>query len=303
MIPYATVEAAEEALGRAMTWMEVAWFRHSRSTPDYCLYYESLVILLTVYSVTSLPLTLLELCAPAKLTTPYKLQPEARLSPAAFLGCYKETLRVLVLVIISPVLYLPYPILKMAGTRTGLPLPSAGEVAAQLVVYMLIEDYFGYWLHRLLHSRWAYDNIHYIHHEYPAPIGFAALHSHWVELLILGFSVFVGTVIVPCHMATFMLWLAIRGIVSVDTHSGYDFPFSPAKLIPFYGGAQCHDYHHFGGKWSQSNFAPFFTFCDYIYGTDKGYKHHKASLEKMKNMESVRSEKEGLNGSISRKQD
>ncbi|XP_002441034.2 methylsterol monooxygenase 1-1 [Sorghum bicolor] len=291
MIRYATLEAAEAALGRAMTAAEAAWFRHSRSTPEYCLYFESLVILLAAYSLVPLPLAMLELCAPAKLTTPYKLQPQVRLSPAAFLRCYKDTARVLVLLTIRPLLYLPYPIVKIAGIRSGLPLPSAGEVGAQLLVYMLVEDYLGYWLHRLLHRGWAYNKIHYVHHEYPAPMGFAAAHSHWVELLILGFPAFVGTVIVPCHMTTFWLWFAIRGAVAIDTHSGFDFPFSPTKLIPFYGGAECHDYHHSGGRWSQSNFAPFFTFCDYIYGTDKGYRHYKSSLRKLywkKNCNSAR---------------
>ncbi|XP_066335930.1 very-long-chain aldehyde decarbonylase GL1-10-like [Miscanthus floridulus] len=283
MISYGTTEAAEDALGRAMTAAEAAWFRHSGSMPDYCLYMESLVILLAAYSLTPLPLALLELCAPAKFTMPYKLQPKVWLSPAAFLRCYADTARILVLLTIGPLLYLPYPVVKTAGIRTGLPLPSAGEVAAaQLLVYMLVEDYLGYWLHRLLHWGWAYDNIHYIHHKYQAPMGFAAAHSHWVELLILGFPAFFGTVIVPCHMTTFWLWFAIRGTVAIDTHSGFDFPLSPTKLIPFYGGAKCHDYHHSGGRWSQSNFAPFFTFCDYIYGTHKGYRHHMASLRKLK---------------------
>lgn len=49
----------------------------------------------------------------------------------------------------------------------------------------------------------------------------------------------------------------------------YDFPWSFTKYIPFYGGAEYHDYHHYVGGQSQSNFASVFTYCDYIYGTDK----------------------------------
>lgn len=49
----------------------------------------------------------------------------------------------------------------------------------------------------------------------------------------------------------------------------YDFPWTPTKYIPFYGGADYHDYHHYVGGMSQSNFASVFTYCDYIYGTDK----------------------------------
>ena len=164
VIPFATVEAAEAALGRSMTWAEAAWFWYSASTPDYCLCFQNFVILFASYTLTSLPLALLELCAPAKLTTPYKLQARVRLSPVAFLRCYTDTAGVLLLVTFGPLLLIPYPVVKVhlqthtcksfasmlltlllnsllclsidqfSGIRTGLPLPSLGEVAAQLLV-------------------------------------------------------------------------------------------------------------------------------------------------------------------------
>ncbi|KAF6168829.1 hypothetical protein GIB67_042136 [Kingdonia uniflora] len=62
----------------------------------------------------------------------------------------------------------------------------------------------------------------------------------------------------------------------------YDFPWTPTKYIPFYGGAEYHDYHHYVGGQSQSNFASVFTYCDYIYGTDKGYRYQKQHLQKLK---------------------
>ncbi|KAF8652243.1 hypothetical protein HU200_062879 [Digitaria exilis] len=269
MISFATAEEAEAALGRAMTWTEAAWFRYSGSTPDYCLCFLNFFILFASYTLAAVPIALLELCAPGKLIMSYKLQPQVRLSPNVFLRCYKDTARILALITIGPLLMVPYPALKVAGIRTGLPLPPAWEVAAQLLMYMLIEDYLGYWFHRLQHTDWFYNNIHYVHHEFKAPMGFVAAYAHWSESFIVGFASFVGMVMVPCHMTTCWLWFAIRGIVGVDIHCGFNFPFSPTKLIPFYGGAEFHDYHHYGGKWSQNNFAPVFTFCDYIYGTDK----------------------------------
>ena len=268
MIPYATAAEAEAALGRAMTWAEAAWFRYSAATPDYCLYCHNVVILLVVYTLAPLPLALLELRAPAKLTSPYKVQPRVRLTAAEFLRCYKATARLLLLTV-GALQLVSYPAVRMVGIRTGLPLPSVGEAAAQLVVYFLVEDYLGYWLHRLLHSAWGYDKIHRVHHEYAAPIGYAAPYAHWAEVLILGVPAFAGPAMVPCHMTTFWLWFVLRHVEAVDTHSGFTFPFSPTKLIPFYGGAEYHDYHHYVGRQSQSNFASVFTFCDYIYGTDK----------------------------------
>uniref|UniRef100_A0A0D9VNG1 Uncharacterized protein n=1 Tax=Leersia perrieri TaxID=77586 RepID=A0A0D9VNG1_9ORYZ len=81
------------------------------------------------------------------------------------------------------------------------------------------------------------------------------------------------------------------------------FPLNPTKYIPFYGGVEYHDYHHFVGGHSQSNFSSVFTFCDYIYGTDKGYRYHKASLAKAKEIAGNYVEKGEENGFDNRKQD
>ncbi|PNT76894.1 methylsterol monooxygenase 1-1 isoform X2 [Brachypodium distachyon] len=288
MLPYATAAEAAAALGRAMTAAEAAWFGYSAAVPDRWLYCHNVPILLVVYTLAPLPLALLELRSTgdanaSSLIHKYKLQPRVRLSPAAFLRCYLDTARVLLLSV-GPLSLVSYPVAEMVGIRTGLPLPSVGEMAAQLVVYLLVEDYLGYWMHRLLHTKWGYDKIHHVHHEFTAPMGYAAPYAHWAEVLILGVPAFAGPAIVPCHMTTFWLWFVLRHIEAIDTHSGFSFPLNPTKFIPFYGGAEHHDYHHRVGGQSQSNFSTIFTFCDYLYGTDKGYRYHKASLGKLQEM-------------------
>ncbi|XP_062074130.1 methylsterol monooxygenase 1-1-like isoform X3 [Humulus lupulus] len=172
--------------------------------------------------------------------------------------------------------------LLVIGIRTGLPLPSGWEIALQLLVYFVVEDYTHYWMHRFLHTKWGYEKIHKVHHEFTAPIVFAAPYAHWAEILILGFPSFLGPAIVPGHMITLWLWMVLRQIEAIDTHSGYDFPWSPTKYIPFYGGSEYHDYHHYVGRQSQSNFASVFTYCDFIYRTDKGFHCQKKILKMLK---------------------
>uniref|UniRef100_A0A0A9D2I5 aldehyde oxygenase (deformylating) n=1 Tax=Arundo donax TaxID=35708 RepID=A0A0A9D2I5_ARUDO len=281
MIPYATAAEAEAALGRAMTWAEAAWYRYSAAMPDYWLHCHSTFILFVVYTIAPLPLVVLEQIAPA-VVLPYKLQPQVWVSPAATLRCYRDTACMFLLAIGLQLVSYP-TVVKMMGARTGLPLPSVREIAVQLVVYSLVEDYLSYWIHRVLHTQWGYDKIHRVHHEFTAPTGFAMSYSHWAEALVLSIPTLAGPAIVPCHVTTQWLWFSIRLIEGINTHSGYHFPFSPAKLIPFYGGAEYHDYHHYAGGRSQSNFAPIFTYCDYIYRTDKGYRYHKARIAKLKN--------------------
>lgn len=121
----------------------------------------------------------------------------------------------------------------------------------------------------MLHCKWSYENIHKVHHEYKTPIGFAAPYAHWAEIWMLGIPAFLGPVLVPGHIVTYWLWFILRQLEAIETHSGYEFPWSFTKYIPFYGGPAYHDYHHFVGGTSQGNFASVFTYCDYIYGTQK----------------------------------
>ena len=109
---------------------------------------------------------------------------------------------------------------QLIGIRTSLPLPSLWEIVAQITVYFLLEDYGNYWIHRWLHSEWGYNNIHYMHHEYTAPISLAAPYAYWAEILLLGLPSFVGPALVPGHMVTLWLWISLRQLEAIDTHSG-----------------------------------------------------------------------------------
>lgn len=75
------------------------------------------------------------------------------------------------------------------------------------------------------------------------------------------------------NMTVFYVWSdtfskVLKTVISVF-YLRYEFPWSPWKLIPFYGGAAYHDYHHFVGGKCHTNFASVFTYCDFIYGTNK----------------------------------
>lgn len=91
---------------------------------------------------------------------------------------------------------------------------------SQFVIYFLIEDYLHYWIHRLLHSKWGYEKIHHVHHEFMAPISHAASYAHWAEILILGFPSFLGPALVPGHVITYWLWFILRQMEAVEIHSG-----------------------------------------------------------------------------------
>ncbi|KAI7733257.1 hypothetical protein M8C21_009724 [Ambrosia artemisiifolia] len=280
MLPYATVDAAETAIGRPLTTLETFWFNYSATKSDYFLYCHNILFLFLVFTLIPLFYVFLQLFF-SKYIIAYKIQPKAKFSVLDNFNCYLYVMRTFLLVV-GPLQLVSYPSIQMIGIRTSLPLPSLTEICLQLFVYFLVEDFTNYWIHRFLHGKWGYENIHKVHHEYTTPIGYAAPYAHWAEVLILGIPSFLGPAMVPGHMITFWLWIALRQIEAIETHSGYDLPWTLTKFIPFYGGADYHDYHHYVGGQSQSNFASVFTYCDYIYGTDKGYRYQKKVLRQLR---------------------
>ncbi|KAI3792561.1 hypothetical protein L2E82_06444 [Cichorium intybus] len=280
MLPYASIQDAEAAIGRSLTAAETFWFNYSATKSDYFLYCHNILFLFLVFTVVPLFYVFIELLF-SKYVIAYKIQPKVKVSFADNLNCYFDVMRMFLLVV-GPLQLVSYPSIKMIGIRTSLPLPSLMEIISQLFVYFLVEDFTNYWIHRFLHGKWGYEKIHKVHHEYTSPIGYAAPYAHWAEVLILGIPSFLGPAMVPGHMITFWLWIALRQIEAIETHSGYDFPWTFTKFIPFYGGADYHDYHHYVGGQSQSNFASVFTYCDYIYGTDKGYRYQKKVLQQLR---------------------
>jgi methylsterol monooxygenase len=145
------------------------------------------------------------------------------------------------------------------------------------LLFFFIEDFWFYWVHRLLHYGPFYKYIHKVHHEYAAPFGITAEYAHPIETIILGLGTSLGPFLFGSHLLTLWIWLVVRVIQTVDAHSGYNFPWSFNRFIPFYGGAEFHDYHHMAFV---GNYSSTFTIWDKVFGTDSKYQLWKSKQTK-----------------------
>lgn len=150
--------------------------------------------------------------------------------------------------------------------------PSALEILSHLVFFMLAEDTTFYWGHRLCHSGFMYKYIHKKHHEFKTTVGLSSTYTNHFEFAFFN--------VVPCgvgpailgsrvHIITNYIWTIIRIVETSDGHSGYDFPWSPFRIMPLSGSASHHDFHH---SHVNGNYSSFFTIWDRICGTDKSFK-------------------------------
>jgi len=174
-----------------------------------------------------------------------------------------------------------YFISKVSPYRTDLDsFPSSFEIIWQTIVFMVIEDFSFYWTHRALHWDKIYPYIHKIHHQYVYSVSIASEYSHPVEYLLSNcIPSSLGPLILgkKVHLATYLLWIVLRVAETTDGHSGYDFSWSPFRLLPMSGSSEFHQYHHVVFK---GNYSSFFTYLDRLCGTvNKRYEEH---VEKMK---------------------
>lgn len=147
------------------------------------------------------------------------------------------------------------------------------EFASHFPLFLLIEDFSFYWLHRALHTPLLYKHIHKLHHRYKQPNCWAVEYTHFLEYsLVSAPGIFLGPMLLRSHVSTLWVWLVIRTLEGVDGHCGYDFWFSPFRYFPFRPGAQVHDYHH---SHNVGNYGSLFTFWDTICGTNMSFQDYK----------------------------
>ncbi|KAJ7074642.1 hypothetical protein C8F01DRAFT_1101287 [Mycena amicta] len=185
-----------------------------------------------------------------------------------------------------PVIWFFHPMAELFGMRTyEIPLPGLREMAPQVAFFFFFEDLFHFLAHRALHYGPLYRNIHKLHHKYSAPFGLAAEYAHPAEVAILGLGTIGGPLVFAAfnphvlHIFTVYVWITLRLFQAIDAHSGYDFPWSLQHIIPFWAGADLHDFHHMAFT---NNYATSFRWWDRIFGTDTKYRAYRQKVREMR---------------------
>jgi sterol desaturase/sphingolipid hydroxylase (fatty acid hydroxylase superfamily) len=159
-------------------------------------------------------------------------------------------------------------------------IPGPFEMAVTIVFCMLVEDFSFYWFHKFSHTNWIYPHIHKVHHRYNETISVASDYEHPLGYLmnsVIPSSLGVAILGRKMHMAAVCVWYVVRTWEALDGHSGYEFPWSPYRLIPFSNSAQYHDFHH---SHNVGNYTSVFCFWDTIFGDNIAYYEYLQTKDK-----------------------
>lgn len=224
--------------------------------------YGSLILSVAVYWLIGGIYTLLDVANKPAALRRYKIQPGTnepvdsnRLVQVILLVLFNQ------FVVGIPVAMLMHKAMLWRGFTDLRTLPTFHWVLFELGVFLIIEEICFYYSHRLLHWGSLYKKIHKKHHEWTAPIAITAVYCHPIEHIFSNLvPPFLGVFIAGSHVATAYLWFSLAIINTLNSHSGYHWPFFPSP--------ESHDYHHL--KFNQCYGV--LGVLDRLHGTDKQFR-------------------------------
>ena len=154
-------------------------------------------------------------------------------------------------------------------------LPEPMTLAKHLLVLIIAEDFGFHMMHRLLHCQhpWLplYQMFHKQHHEFIQPVSIASEYAHPLEYAIGNHQTsMLGMYLLgrQCHMWTVIIWGLVRVLETHDGHSGYEFPWSIFRLLPFGADATYHNFHH---TKNVGNYSSLMTVWDTLLDSNKEF--------------------------------
>ncbi|CAH1796035.1 unnamed protein product [Owenia fusiformis] len=144
--------------------------------------------------------------------------------------------------------------------------PTVWEFFWHQYASLMIFDFEYFVWHSVHHKiRPLYRWVHSIHHQYHSPFSWVTQYLHPWELISVGVFTTTSPWIFKAHPLTWWSFMLVSIIVSVEAHIGYDFWFMPHHWFYGWGGSIKHDMHH---QRPLTNFAPFYTHWDWVFGTN-----------------------------------
>lgn len=133
----------------------------------------------------------------------------------------------------------------------------------EIPVLFLWNEFHFYAVHWLLHRKWFFKNVHYVHHLSKEPTVYSIYSFHWVEAFLLGTVIFFPLIFHSFNIISLLSLPLMSIILNLAGHCNYE----PKSFIGKHGLFRFtyrHTMHH---KYSKGNFGFMLNWFDLIFKT------------------------------------
>jgi Delta7-sterol 5-desaturase len=149
---------------------------------------------------------------------------------------------------------------------------------AGFFIFLLLDDTWFYWVHRLLHTPKIYKYVHKVHHQSIDVNPFTSLSFHWVESLLLTFWIVPVSMFFPMYLPALSILQVWGFLDNVKSHVGYEFfpSWWNKSLGKLMTSSTHHNMHH--SKFT-GNYGVHFRIWDRLLGTE--FKNYEEEYDKI----------------------
>ncbi len=146
-------------------------------------------------------------------------------------------------------------------------------LALSFPLMLLWHDFYFYWTHRLLHSRWLFRRVHGVHHRSRNPSPWAAYAFHPVEALVNSLVTPLALLVVPLHGLVLFAFTIHQ--ITRNTHGHLAVETMPRGFTRHWLGGRftTTTHHHLHHETAQGNYGLWFTHWDRWMGTERADYH------------------------------
>jgi len=144
--------------------------------------------------------------------------------------------------------------------------PTTWSLASQLVLAVVVVEFFHYWIHRFEHEwDWLW-RVHATHHSAPRLYWLNALRFHFLDTALLNLGFIAPLVALGAPPEVFTLWIVLSSVHGICQHANMQIRCGPLNWI--FSMAELHRWHHSRLlRESNTNYGQNIILWDIVFGT------------------------------------
>lgn len=136
-------------------------------------------------------------------------------------------------------------------------LTDTKTVWLEILILFLWNEVHFYIIHWLLHRKFLFKRVHFIHHQSFTPTPFSTYSFHWAEAFLLGTVIFVPVLLYDFHLYSILALPVMSLLLNVFGHWNYDLFASNKTRNSILDFSYRHSFHHQKVKGNYGFLLPF----------------------------------------------